>query len=61
VDKDRFDQFEDVSNQNLSKKAEKEILEISSTGYGLESVSTEREKERESLTNKKTDSFSEGY
>ena len=30
-------------NQSLSHKAEQEVLEISSTGYGLESVSEETE------------------
>lgn len=30
-------------NQSLSHKAEQEVLEISSTGYGLESVSEEME------------------
>lgn len=30
-------------NQSLSDKADQEVLEISSTGYGLESVSKETE------------------
>lgn len=30
---------------NLNRKDEKEVLEISSTGYGFESVSIETEKE----------------
>lgn len=33
-------QFDDL-NKDLIKKADQEVLEISSTGYGLESVSKE--------------------
>ena len=35
-------QFDDL-NKDLIKKADQEVLEISSTGYGLESVSKETE------------------
>ena len=37
-------QFDDL-NKDLIKKADQEVLEISSTGYGLESVLKETEEE----------------
>ena len=40
-------QFDDL-NKDLIKKADQEVLEISSTGYGLESVSKETEEDHSS-------------
>jgi hypothetical protein len=37
-------QFDEL-NEGLIKKADQDVLEISSTGYGLESVSKESEEE----------------
>lgn len=41
--KDYEDQLFEESNFSLKRKANKETLEISSTGYGLEPVSKEME------------------
>lgn len=41
MEKDNLGQYQDDSNLGLKRKGNEEILEISSTGYGLESVSTE--------------------
>jgi len=44
-------QFDDL-NKDLIEKANQEVLEISSTGYGLESVSKVTEEEQSSKGNK---------
>jgi hypothetical protein len=44
-------QFDDL-NKDLIEKANQEVLEISSTGYGLESVSKVTEEEQSSEGNK---------
>ena len=44
-------QFDDL-NDSLIKKQDQEVLEISSTGYGLESVKKETEKESQSKEHK---------
>ena len=44
-------QFDDL-NKDLIKKADQEVLEISSTGYGLESVLKVTEEEQSSESNK---------
>ena len=48
-------QFDDL-NKDLIEKANQEVLEISSTGYGLESVSKETEEEQSSKRNKNRNS-----
>ena len=52
MEKDSLDQKQDGSNLNFKRKASKEVLEISSTGYGYESVYKETEEEK---TSKKTE------
>lgn len=44
--KDNFDQYQDDVNLGLKRKGHEDVLEISSTGYGLESVSTETEEQQ---------------
>ncbi|MFZ7946691.1 MULTISPECIES: hypothetical protein [Bacillaceae] len=39
MEKENFDQFQNETNTNLKKKGNEQVLEISSTGYGMESVS----------------------
>ncbi|MEH7356446.1 hypothetical protein V7150_23320 [Neobacillus drentensis] len=36
---ENFDHFQNQTNANLKDKGNEQMLEISSTGYGLESVS----------------------
>ena len=48
-------QFDDL-NKDLIKKADQEVLEISSTGYGLESVSKETEEDQSSERHKNRNS-----
>jgi activator of 2-hydroxyglutaryl-CoA dehydratase len=43
--KENSNQYHDDSNLSLKRKVSEEVLEISSTGYGLESVSKETEAE----------------
>ena len=53
-------QFDDL-NKDLIKKADQEVLEISSTGYGLESVSKETEEGQSSESHKNRNSPCEVY
>lgn len=59
MEKDRF--VQDDLQQVLNRKNVTEELEISSTGYGFESVSVETGQQNESQAKKMLDSFSEGY
>jgi hypothetical protein len=43
--KDDLNSYHDDTNLSLKRKMNKEVLEISSTGYGLEPVSEEMEEE----------------
>ena len=45
MDKDHFNHNEGDSIIDVKRKDNEEVLEISSTGYGLESVSKEEENE----------------
>jgi hypothetical protein len=45
MEKDNSGQYHDDLNLSLKRKVNDEVLEISSTGYGLESVSKETEEE----------------
>jgi len=38
---ENFDPFQNQTNANLKNKGNEQVLEISSTGYGLESASKE--------------------
>lgn len=48
MEKDRFGQDHDDSYLSLKRKMNEKALEISSTGYGLESVSKETEEDHKS-------------
>ncbi|MDQ0200175.1 hypothetical protein [Neobacillus ginsengisoli] len=43
MEKFKLDEKKDDSQLNLNRKVNEEVLEISSTGYGLESVSKDTE------------------
>jgi hypothetical protein len=45
MEKDNSSQYHDDLNLSLKRKANEEMLEISSTGYGLASVTKETEEE----------------
>ncbi|KAB7705640.1 hypothetical protein F9802_14015 [Bacillus aerolatus] len=60
MEKDNLDQYHDDSNLNLERKANEEILEISSTGYGLESISKEAEEDYKLQETKNRNSSCEG-
>ncbi|MBD1380527.1 hypothetical protein [Metabacillus arenae] len=51
--KENIEQYHDDSNLNSKRKANEEVLEISSTGYGLESVSKETVEEGQKLQDKR--------
>jgi hypothetical protein len=44
--KDILDQYHDDTNLSIKRKANEAVLEISSTGYGLESVLEETEEDK---------------
>lgn len=41
MEKENYDHFQDETSTNLKTKGNEQVLEISSTGYGLESISRE--------------------
>jgi hypothetical protein len=45
---ENFDHFQNQTNANLKNKGNEQVLEISSTGYGLESVSNENSEKLQS-------------
>ena len=47
VNKDDLIQYHDETNLSLKRKKNEEVLEISSTGYGLEPVSAATEEEHQ--------------
>lgn len=49
--KDDIPQYHDDTNLSLKRKLNEEVLEISSTGYGLEPVSEKVDEEHESQKN----------
>ena len=49
--KDDLPQYHDDTNLSLKRKLNEEVLEISSTGYGLEPVSDKVDEESESHKN----------
>ena len=49
--KDDLPQYHDDTNLSLKRKLNEEVLEISSTGYGLEPVSKKVDEESESHKN----------
>ena len=47
MNKDDLNQYHDDTNLSLKRKKNEEVLEISSTGYGLEPVSAAKEEEHQ--------------
>ena len=47
VNKDDLNQYHDDTNLSLKRKKNEKVLEISSTGYGLEPVSAGTEEEHQ--------------
>jgi hypothetical protein len=44
LENENFDPVQNQTNENLKNKGKEQVLEISSTGYGLESVSNDNSK-----------------
>lgn len=56
MEKDHSSRYHDDSNLRLKRKMNEEEVEISSTGYGLESVAKETEEEERKLLDNKDSS-----
>ncbi|WHY75445.1 hypothetical protein QNH20_14980 [Neobacillus sp. WH10] len=53
MENENFDPFQNQTNANLKNKGNEQVLETSSTGYGLESVFNDNSKKTRSNQNEK--------
>ncbi|MFF2447549.1 hypothetical protein ACFVSW_10610 [Neobacillus sp. NPDC058068] len=52
MENENFDPIQNQTNANFKNKGNEQVLEISSTGYGLESVSNDNSEKLQSNQNK---------